>query len=148
MKKGIDFFVVGDYGDVHNPNHAEHTFCKLDEIIANGTTDRDKIDFIMTAGDNIYPQHSTEPTDEEFEKMLSFFKKDNLKDLFVYAVRGNHDSYFDWKKEIELSSKYSKWYMPSLYYKEEFDLGNGKKLGMLFTDSSLMLCSNFTYRDS
>ena len=35
--------------------------------------------------------------------------------------------------------------MPSLYYKEEFEIGNGKKLGMLFVDSSLMLCSNFTY---
>lgn len=63
-------------------------------------------------------------------------------------MRGNHDAVFDWKREIELTAKYDKWYMPSLYYKEEFEIGNGKRLGVLFVDSSLMLCSNFTYSNS
>jgi len=34
--------------------------------------------------------------------------------------------------------------MPSLYYKEEFEIGNGKRMGVLFIDSCLMLCSNRT----
>lgn len=35
--------------------------------------------------------------------------------------------------------------MPNLYYKQEYDMGNGKKFGMLYVDSCLMLCSNFSY---
>lgn len=35
--------------------------------------------------------------------------------------------------------------MPSLYYKQEYEIGNGKKLGVVFVDSCLMLCSNFSY---
>lgn len=35
--------------------------------------------------------------------------------------------------------------MPSLYYSNLFDIGNGKKFGVLFVDSCLALCSNFSY---
>jgi len=35
--------------------------------------------------------------------------------------------------------------MPSLYYKQEYEIGNGKKLGVVFVDSCFMLCSNFSY---
>jgi len=75
---------------------------------------------------------------------LSLFKKEYLRNLTVYAIRGNHDCVFDWKREIELSLTYNKWYMPSLYYKEKFEIGNGKRMGVLFIDSCLMLCSNVT----
>ena len=73
MKKGLDFFIVGDYGYVEEMAPAELTFGKMNDIIANGTTDRDMIDFIMTAGDNIYPVNGSAPTDEEFDTMLSLF---------------------------------------------------------------------------
>jgi len=57
----------------------EITFNKLNEIVANattspnGTNSRDLVDFIMTVGDNIYPRDSANPTDEEFDTMLSLF---------------------------------------------------------------------------
>lgn len=35
--------------------------------------------------------------------------------------------------------------MPDLYYSRLFDLGNGKKLGALFLDTCLALCSNYSY---
>jgi len=63
----------------------------------------------------------------------------------VYAVRGNHDCEFDYSREIGLSNMYSNWYMPNVYYKHEFNIGNGKRFGMLHIDSCLMLCANFTY---
>jgi len=52
---------------------------------------------------------------------------------------------FDWKLELELHQWWDKWYMPTLYYKTEHDIGNGKKLGILHIDSCLMLCSTYSY---
>jgi len=68
-----------------------------------------------------------------------------LDDLMIYAVRGNHDGYFDGQIEIDLMERYDNWYMPSLYYKKEFPVGNEKKLGVLFLDSNFVLCSEFSY---
>jgi tartrate-resistant acid phosphatase type 5 len=124
---------------------AELTFNKMNEIIAKASDPRDNIDFFITVGDNLYPVNATNPVDSEWDIMLSLFQKPNLTDLPVYAIRGNHDCLFDWKLELELAQKYKKWYMPSLYYKKEFEIGNGKKFGVVFTDSCLMLCSNFSY---
>lgn len=73
QKQGLDFFVIGDYGSVHALEPAELIFGKMNDIIGNATTDRDLIDFIFTAGDNLYPQNDTNPTDEEFDIMLSLF---------------------------------------------------------------------------
>jgi hypothetical protein len=35
--------------------------------------------------------------------------------------------------------------MPDLYYNRIFDIGNGKKLGVIFIDTCLALCANFSY---
>jgi len=40
------------------------------------------------------------PTTEEFELMLGLFQRPNISGLPVYAIRGNHDSYFDWTEEL------------------------------------------------
>ena len=37
------------------------------------------------------------------------------------------------------------WKMPDLYYSRLFDIGNGKKLGVIFIDTCLALCANYSY---
>lgn len=37
--------------------------------------------------------------------------------------------------------------MPSLFYDKLFDIGNGKKFGVLFIDSCFLLCSNYSYNE-
>lgn len=100
----------------------------------------------MTVGDNLYPQIDTEPTPEEFEQMLDIFQRPHLKDLKVHAVRGNHDAYFDWDAEVKLTGRNDQWYMPSLFYEKQVEVGaGGEKMGLLFVDSSLMLCASYSY---
>mmetsp|Transcript_20835 Transcript_20835/g.14945 ORF Transcript_20835/g.14945 Transcript_20835/m.14945 type:complete len:94 (+) Transcript_20835:313-594(+) len=65
----------------------------------------------------------------------------------VHAIRGNHDCYFNDNLELDLDDQYEQWNMPNFYYKEEFPIGDGKKLGVLMVDSCLMLCANWTYAD-
>lgn len=105
-KKGIDFFIVGDFGYIGNMTNARRTFQKMDDVLANASNDTDPenlIDFIMTAGDNIYPTIAEHPQDWEFNEVLDLFQSENLKNLPVYPVRGNHDCKFSWDREIKLS---------------------------------------------
>ena len=77
--------------------------------------------------------------------MLAFFKRPNIADLPVFAIRGNHDSYFDWTEELQLTMTQYQWELPSFYYTKLVPSGsNGEIMGMLFIDSVLMLCSDYT----
>lgn len=101
---------------------------------------------MMSMGDNIYALNETHPTDEDVASMFSLFDRPNLKDLYIYAIRGNHDCvtedpYF----EVNFTKKYPTWRMPDLYYNRTFDIGNGNKFGALFVDTCLALCANYSY---
>ncbi len=97
-------------------------------------------------GDNLYANNAWYPSDEDFDTMMNLFNdRSNLKDKTIYAVRGNHDCMFDMYKEVELSQRYPNWYMPNLYYTKLFDIGNNKKFGVIFVDSCLALCSNWSF---
>ena len=70
MKKGIDFYLVGDYGLATNLTIAHRTFGMMDSIMegaSNETNPRDLIDFMLAAGDNMYPMVADHPTDWEFD---------------------------------------------------------------------------------
>lgn len=54
----------------------------------------DDIDYFITMGDNIYPVNQSAPTIQELDLMLSLFKGESVKDLPIYAIRGNHDCAF------------------------------------------------------
>jgi hypothetical protein len=100
----------------------------------------------MTMGDNIYMQNETHPTQEDIDTVMALFNKTHIKDLKIWAIRGNHDCktvdpYF----EINITKRYPNWQMPNFYYPKLFDVGNGKKFGALFIDTCLALCSNFSY---
>lgn len=59
------------------------------------------IDFIITMGDNLYPKVSESPTEDEFKDMLNLFSsRTPMNELPVWAVRGNHDCYFDFTYEL------------------------------------------------
>ena len=76
--------------------------------------------------------------------MLGLFKRDAIKDTPVYAVRGNHDCYFDKRRLLDIDDP--QWVFPNYYYTKEIEIGeNGEKMGLMIVDSCLLLCSNFTY---
>jgi Calcineurin-like phosphoesterase len=75
-----------------------------------------------------------------------FRNRTYLKDLDIWAIRGNHDCYaLDAFFEVNLTKRYPTWKMPYLYYNKTFDLGNGKKFLVLFVDSCFAICANQTY---
>lgn len=148
-KTGIDFLMVGDYGWTYDMNNTHHVFNGMSKLIKqhlNG--DRDDIDFIATMGDNVY-LWTTDPPDEAFDTMMSAFDKDYLRDLPIYAVRGNHDcTYTDMYIEVNLTKRYPNWHMPDLFYAQEFNLNpsGSKKFGLMHVDSCLLSCTNYFYQ--
>ena len=85
------------------------------------------------------------PTADELTQMVQLFNKTNIADKPVWAIRGNHDAYFNWTYELLLTMEQSQWMLPSFYYTKLVPSGkNGEILGLLFVDSVLMLCSNYT----
>jgi hypothetical protein len=64
-------------------------------------------EFFITVGDNIYPLVADAPTVEEFEQMVGLFNRTNISEIPVWAVRGNHDAYFNWTDELLLSMEQS-----------------------------------------
>ena len=99
-------------------------------------------------GDNLYPVNATGPTNGELQEMMGLFEsRENIRDLPIYAVRGNHDCYYNKETLLNLSKNASNnWNMPYFYYAQEFLISNeGHKLGALMVDSCLLLCSNYSY---
>ena len=146
----VEFLLIGDFGwtpDMTDPNL---NFNAIDAYVGNLTAQGGKIDFIMTAGDNIYVQDEAHPTLKEADTMMSLFlTRPHLKDLNVWAIRGNHDCYaLDAYFEVNLTKRYSTWNMPALYYEKLYDIGHGKKLGVLYVDSCLAICASYVYAPS
>ena len=63
-------------------------------------------EFFMTVGDNLYPKDDHNPTEEEFDTVMSLFNRTSLADMKVHAIRGNHDCYFDDNFELKMVDKY------------------------------------------
>lgn len=60
--------------------------------------------------------------------MNLFLKRDHIKDLPIYPIRGNHDCYYeDQEYELKLAKKWPQWKMENNYYLKEWDIGKGEK---------------------
>ena len=83
-------------------------FDAIDSVKSNAIPNsNDDAQFFITVGDNLYPVNETAPTDEEFATMMGLFEREHLKDLPVWAVRGNHDCYFDQDFELDKAKEYT-----------------------------------------
>ena len=143
-KKGKDFFLIGDFAWIPDMSPAYLTFDAMNQIKAEMASPEDDIDFFLSMGDNVYPVNATNPTDDEIDQMLGLFKRDAIKDTPVYAVRGNHDCYYDKNRLLDIEDP--QWVFPYFYYTKEVEIGEkGEKMAFMVVDSCLLLCSNFSY---
>lgn len=138
--------MVGDFGWTFNMTNSHLNFDVVNAFVGNFTSKGGKIEFMMSMGDNMYLKNELYPTEEDVDTVMSLFNKTHIKDLSIWAIRGNHDCtsadpYF----QTKITQRYPTWKMPELYYSKLFDIGNGKKLGTIFVDTCLAICANYTY---
>lgn len=143
------FYIVGDYGYMQNLTMADASFDQINTLQSGADKgDIDRAEFFVAVGDNIYPAIEDAPTEQEFELMLGLWNRPNLESLPTWAIRGNHDAYFNWTYELLVSMEQGNWMLPSFWYSKLIPAGpNGEFLGLLFVDSVLMTCSNYTAAD-
>lgn len=80
--------------------------------------------------------------------MLGLWNRTNIDTIPTWSIRGNHDAYFNWTYELLISMEQGNWMLPSFWYTKLVPAGpNGELLGLLFVDSVLMVCSNYTTAD-
>lgn len=123
-------------------------FDAINSYVGNWTVNKGgKIDFFMSAGDNFYVKDEERPTFAETDTVMQLFQnRTYLKDLDIWAIRGNHDCYaLDQYFDVNLTKRYQTWKMPNNFYNKTFDIGNGKKFLTLFVDSCFAICANQTY---
>lgn len=63
----------------------------------------------------------------------------------MWAIRGNHDCYFDDDFELLKARENEQWNMPEFFYEKLIPIGDDKYFGVLMVDSCLMLCANWSY---
>ena len=94
-RDGLDILLIGDYGWTPNMTDPDLNFNAINSYVGNWTNLKGgKIDMFMTTGDNIYVRNEQHPSDADADKMMSLFlNRQYLKNLPVWAIRGNHDCY-------------------------------------------------------
>ena len=83
--------MVGDFGWTFNITEPDQNFIGLNYYVRNLTAKGEKIAFLMSMGDNKYLKNESYPTEQDVDTIMSLFNKSHLKDLDIWAIRGNHD---------------------------------------------------------
>jgi hypothetical protein len=83
--------MVGDFGWTLNMTIPNLNFDALNAYVGNITQKGGHIDFLMTMGDNMYLTNEVYPTQDDVDTVMSLFNRPHIKDLNIWAIRGNHD---------------------------------------------------------
>lgn len=130
--------------------------------------DKDPIDFVLNAGDNIYFMGVNHPGDNRFYVRLSRFllrcslqssfeypySYDSLKDRNWYMIGGNHDHFGTIEAQVNYTKRSKMWLVleemtelnnfrtyPDVYYKISYVLKDGTTVGIVVIDT-IKLCGN------
>lgn len=141
VKNPLEFAVIGDHGDINNMRNADINFDGMNALFG---TDEVNPEFFVALGDNIYDNGMSSIDDPAFYSMMDLFEsRDNLKDLEIYPVLGNHDCRGSVKAMLDASKLDNKWEIHSRYYSHSYDIDKsrpGDELGIVFLDGCQLCC--------
>lgn len=134
----LQFIVLGDWGEKGN------FFQKQVAVSMNEFMLKEKVDFIITAGDNFYQDGVSDVNDSHF--------KSSFEDIYPFAqsipwfiTLGNHDYMGDIQSLLNYSEKNSSWKIPNSYY--SFEVLSKKKVLFLISDTNeFVRMLGFSYR--
>ena len=142
----IVFYTIGDWGKMSNNliNVAKSmdTMSKKEEYRPN---------FILSLGDNFYPDGVESSEDEKWEKLYrNVFTGKNLYCPW-YSILGNHDYGINPQAQIDYykEKKDNRWIMPSRYYNVKHTYGD-KKIEIICLDTvelDLVTSNNYITQD-
>lgn len=126
----FNFVVVGDFGRVGDYYQRD-----VAREMGHATVVLDA-DFIVSVGDNFYPDGVQSTQDYHWISSFEEIYKDPSLYRAWYVALGNHDYRGNVQAQIDYSQVSRRWNMPDRYYSKTFELENGKKLQMLVIDTN------------
>lgn len=134
QKDATHFIVIGDWGR----NGADHQQQVADQmgIIAAQFNNR----YIISTGDNFYPQGVISEQDPLFFYSFENIYKDFTLQVDWYLILGNHDYMADPDAQVRYSKISRRWKMPARYYEKQFGIpGTKKKILIAFIDTNPLI---------
>lgn len=98
-------------------------------------------DFIVSTGDNIYPDGVFSEDDVRFDdSWKDVYTGENIADLVWYISVGNHDHGGDGNEfyQVDYGDTEPRWFFPALYWSHRFNGDDGATLDMFCIDSQSM----------
>ncbi len=130
-EKALHFFVVGDWG--REGKEGQQEVADMMDLAGYVV----KPDFIVSVGDNFYPDGVSGVNDPQFQNSYELVYTG--KNLFCpwYLALGNHDYIGDPEAQIAYAKMSNRWNMPARYYDIDKKVGNNSNgLKLTFIDTS------------
>lgn len=129
-KDSFSFLVLGDFGRVGDYYQKD-----VAREMGHATIVLDA-DFILSVGDNFYPDGVQSTQDYHWISSFESIYSDPSLYCPWYVALGNHDYRGNVQAQIDYSKVSRRWNMPSRYYSKTFKLENGEKLLMVVMDTN------------
>ncbi|HEY4965221.1 MAG TPA: tartrate-resistant acid phosphatase type 5 family protein [Puia sp.] len=138
-QKPLRFIVFGDWGRNGEDNQRE--VAREMGIVAK----KFKPEFIVSTGDNIYPNGVRSTRDHNWIASFEDIYTDQSLQTDWWVVLGNHDYRGDPQAEIDYSAVDRRWNMPARYYSKTFFIGEDSTNGVLliFIDTTPFLSESY-----
>jgi len=136
----IVFVAVGDWGDSGSSGQARQQ--NVASIMNDWCAERD-CDFIISTGDNFYPDGAEAVDDDRFNyNWRDVYTGDAIKDLTWYISVGNHD-HIDGNEiyQLEFAQSEDRWYFPYYYY--SFEVTDGTSAVFYAMDSEALRLNKY-----
>lgn len=137
----LQFIVIGDWGE------KGEFFQKEVARAMQKIESEEEIDFVLTTGDNFYPNGVKGINDEHFIKSFESIYKFS-KPLTWYIAVGNHDYMGDIQSQIDYGAKNKNWILPYTYYSFDKKLSTKETVSFFITDTNefIDIMGFLTYR--
>lgn len=125
----LRFIAIGDWGE-------KGKFSQKEVALAMQKIElEEKIDFILTAGDNFYPNGVKDISDQHFKESFEDMYKFS-KPIPWYITLGNHDYMGDIQALVDYGNKNSSWILPHTYYSFERKISEKENVLFVVTDTN------------
>lgn len=126
LPDALQFIVVGDWG-----RQGEYYQTAVAKQMTNATISLDA-DFIVSTGDNFYPDGVGSVTDPLWKTSFEDVYKQFPLQRKWYSVLGNHDYRSNPQAQVEYSSISKRWQMPARYFSKKMMINDDTAAQVLF----------------
>lgn len=131
-KNSLSFLVIGDFG-IHGKGPQRAVANAMGAV-----ADKLNASFIVSTGDNFYPNGVTSVKDEGWTTSFeNVYTAPSLQKDW-YVVLGNHDYKGNIQAQVSYSSLHTRWHMPAPYFSKIFAINGdtANQLLMVFVDTN------------